>query len=274
VIQPRARRIREAGAGAELDHHATFRTLLYRMLRRALLAIPVALACLLATGCHDADWLSFDWDDRPVLCSQSVDDRTQHPPWQMIEQEMQLAGPHDRVVLLHAHSPGESITLSAIKRVLDLADLHRLPMLTYRDLDPTAKPRAGVALAFDDNSIDRWFGIRELLRSRHAHVTFFVSRWGSRSKEEQLQLRQLADDGHGIEPHSVGHRHVSDYVRDHGVEGYLADELLPSMDGLVSAGYPAPTIYAYPFGERPKLLDAAVLEYVPRVRVSPGACPY
>jgi hypothetical protein len=243
---------------------------------------PASAACCLAacgialaiTGCHDADWATFTWDDRPILCSQSVDDRTQDVPWQWLDEQMGLAAMQKRVLLLHAHSPGQSISLRGIERVLTMARQHGLPLLTYRELDPAAKARAGLALGFDDNAIDRWFGIRELLDARHARVTFFVSRWDSRTATERQELATLAQDGHDVEPHSVGHLHVSEYVRDHGVDGYVAEEMLPSMDALVGAGYDVPTIYAYPFGERPDTLDAAVLEHVPRVRVSPGDCPY
>jgi Polysaccharide deacetylase len=234
----------------------------------------LCVAAIATAGCHDPDWATFTWDDRPVLCSQSVDDQTQDPPWQWIDEQMGLAAMQKRVLLLHAHSPGETISRRGIERVLRMAQQHRLPLLTYRQLDPAGKPRAGVALGFDDNAIDHWFSIRDLLNARRAHVTFFVSRWGSRTAGERQELATLAQDGHDVEPHSVGHLHVSEFVQAHGIDGYVAEELLPSMDALVGAGYDVPTIYAYPFGERPEPLDAAVLEHVPRVRVSPGDCPY
>jgi peptidoglycan/xylan/chitin deacetylase (PgdA/CDA1 family) len=233
----------------------------------------VALVALAASGCHDANWLTFDWSDRPVLCSQSIDDH-EGPPWKLITDQMQLAAAHDYVVLLHAHRPGETVRRRSIEMMLDLAAGYHLPMLTYRELDPAAPARGGVAFALDDNSIDRWFELRELFLRRHAHVTFFVSRFGSRTAAEREKLRVLAADGHDIEPHSANHRHVSAYVSDHGVDGYVEDEVLPSMDSLVGAGYDVPTIYAYPFGERTEGVDDAVLEYVPRVRVSPHSCPY
>lgn len=244
--------------------------------RRAALALLGGVGLLGAAfsgGCHDANYLTFDWTDRPVLCSQTIDDYD-GPPWKKIEDQMRVALAGDYVVLLHAHSPGKTVPPSSIEHMLDLAARYHLPTLTYRELDPAAPQRAGVAFAFDDNAVERWFGVRELLRRRHAKVTFFLSRWELLSPDERAMLRLLADDGHDIEPHGAAHRHVSDYVRDHGVEGYLQDEMLPSMDNLVIAGYEPPTIYAYPFGERPDELESAVLEYVPRVRVSPKSCPY
>ena len=64
------------------------------------------------------------------------------------------------------------------------------------------------------------------------------------------------------------------HFRAHGLAAYLSDEVQPSIDGLVEAGYPPPAAYAYPFGEATDELNAALLAIVPRVRVSPGSCPY
>lgn len=238
------------------------------------IARGLLLACLVLAGCHDEHWLTYPWDDRRVLCSQSIDDITATAPWDVVEAQMQLAARTDAVLLLHAHTPGVSITVDAIRRVLVMARQHRLAFLTFRELDAQAEPRAGLALAFDDNAIDAWFGMRELLAIHRAHVTFFVARWHSRSDAERAELRALADDGHDVEPHSVEHLHAPDYVQAHGLAAYLADEVTPSIDGLLDAGYPPPTTYAYPFGEHTDDLDAAVLAIVPRVRVSPGSCPY
>lgn len=235
-------------------------------------AMVVAGAVL--AGCHDEHWLTYPWDDRGVLCSDSIDDVAATAPWDVVEQEMQVAESTGAVVLLHAHTPGKTITTSAIKRVLVMAEQHHLAYLTYRELDPEAAPRAGLALAFDDNAIDAWFGVRDLLATHGAHVTFFVARWSSRTDQERGELRELAGDGHDVEPHSVNHLHAPDYVRAHGLAAYLADEVMPSIDGLTEAGYPPPAAYAYPFGEHTDALDTAILAIVPHVRVSPGSCPY
>src|SRR5258705_5823625 len=180
----------------------------------------------------------------------------------------------DSVLVLHAHAPGRTIRTETIERVLALAERRGLAFLTFRELDPAAPPRAGLALAFDDNAIDAWFGVRDLLAAHGAHVTFFLTRWYSRTDRERAELRMLAGDGHDVEPHSVNHLHAVDYVREHGLDAYIADEVLPSIDGLVQAGYPPPNTYAYPFGASTPELDAAILKLVPRVRVSPGSCPY
>jgi len=236
--------------------------------------IAVALTGALLAGCHDEHWLTYPWDDRRVLCSDSIDDLAAAAPWDVVEDQMQIAERTRSVLTLHAHTPGVTISLAAIHHVLVLAEQHHLAYVTFRELDARAAPRAGLALAFDDNAIDAWFGVRELLASHGAHVTFFVTRWSSRSDQERAKLRQLADDGHDVEPHSVNHLHAPDYVRAHGLAAYLSDEVQPSIDGLVEAGYSPPAAYAYPFGETTDELNTAILAIVPRVRVSPGSCPY
>ena len=246
--------------------------------RRALATATAALAACGALaalgGCHDQHWLTYPWDDRRILCSHPIDDISHDAAWELVEDQMQLAEVTRSVLLLHAHGPGTTISFAGIERVLDMADDHHLAFLTFRELDPAATPRAGLALAFDDNAIDGWFGIRDQLAAHDAHVTFFVTRWATRSDAERAELRTLAGDGHDVEPHSVAHLHAPDYVRDHGLAAYLAGEVQPSIDGLVEAGYPPPDTYAFPFGESTDELDAALLAIVPRVRVSPGSCPY
>jgi len=232
------------------------------------------VACLALAACHDEHWLTYPWDDRQVLCSNPIDDLSAHAKWDLVDYQMDLAERTDAVLLLHAHTPGKSISTGAIERVLTMADQRHLAFLTYRDLVAGAPPQAGVALAFDDNAIAEWYGMRDQLAAHRAHVTFFVARWQSRTDEELAMLRTMADEGDDIEPHSVAHLNAVDYTAAHGLDAYLADEVIPSVDAITAAGYPAATIYAYPFGRTTDEINDAVLQVVPRVRVSPGSCPY
>lgn len=218
--------------------------------------------------------MTYPWDHRRVLCSQPIDDLTHTARWDLVENEMQEAEHTNSVLLVHAHTPGETITTAAIERVLTMADEHHLAFLTFREFAFGETPHPGLALAFDDDGIDAWFSVRDQLAAHGAHVTFFVTHWYSRTDAERAELWTLFGDGHDVEPHTVNHLHAPQYVRDHGVDAYLADEVIPSIDGLVQAGYPPPNTFAYPFGEHTDELDAAIFQIVPRVRVSPGSCPY
>jgi hypothetical protein len=218
--------------------------------------------------------MTYPWDQRRVLCSQPIDDITHPARWDLVEEEMQEAEHTNSVLLLHAHTPGETITTAAIERVLTMAEEHHLAFLTFREFAFGETPRPGLALAFDDEGIDAWFSVRDLLAAHGAHVTFFVTRWYSRSDAERAELWTLFGDGHDVEPHTVDHLHAPQYVRDHGLDAYIADEVIPSIDGLTQAGYPPANTFAYPFGEHTEELDLAIFPIVPRVRVGPAACPY
>ncbi|MBA3397809.1 MAG: polysaccharide deacetylase family protein [Deltaproteobacteria bacterium] len=238
---------------------------------RAGVASLVAWSAL--AGCHDDGWLQYPWDDRTILCSVSVDDISQHAAWGEITTELERARDHESVALMHAHGPGLTITTGAIERLFNLADDNGLAYVTYPELVPTGTPRAGLALGFDDNAIDQWYEMRPLFLARGARVTFFVTRFHSRTPEELAKLAELAADGHAIEAHSVAHLNVRDYVRDNGLAAYLAEEALPSITRLRDAGY-APTSYAYPFGRDHAAANTALLDHVSRIRVSPGVCPH
>lgn len=236
-------------------------------------AALAALAALAAPGCHDDDWLQYGWDDRRIVCSHSIDDLTSDEPWSTIDEQLDLARRRSSVALLHAHSPGRTVSLARLTAVLDLARRRGLDLVTYADLADGAPPRAGLALAFDDHAIGDWFSVRELLAARGARVTLFVSAFFAATDEERAQLAQLAADGHSIQAHSVHHLSAPAYVAAHGLDAYLADEALPSITILREAGY-APAVYAYPFGSHTDALDAALLEHVDRVRVGPRPCPH
>jgi hypothetical protein len=235
---------------------------------RALVLLAVLTGCAEEPGA-----LQYSWDDRPILCSVSVDDLSHVAPWDKVEQLMQRARDDTTVALFHGHDPGRTISLDAIERVLGLADAAGLSYVTYAELGHSATPpRPAIAFAFDDQYLDSWTAIAPQLAAHNARVTFFVTRVYQYDEHMLDELAQLAAAGHGVEAHSVNHLHARDYEAAHGVAAYVADEVMPSIEILEDLGYPV-TSYAFPFGESDDALDAAVLEHVERVRVSPGSCP-
>ncbi|HEY5951858.1 MAG TPA: polysaccharide deacetylase family protein [Kofleriaceae bacterium] len=231
------------------------------------------LVLVLATaGCTTGSDFIYPWDGRGVVCSNGIDDYLGEPAWDLIGDSLDVAAEHGWVTMLHAHEPGATIQLATLERVLTMAEDRHLELVTFRDFE-TLSPRGGLALAFDDNQPTAWLLARDLLLAHHARVTFFVTRWKYLTDAEHDEIRLLAADGHDLQPHSVDHLHANDYVAEHGVDGYLADEVLPSFEPLAAEGYP-PTTYAYPFGDRSDALDAAILEHVAHVRTTLGPCPY
>jgi len=232
----------------------------------------LVLVAVLA-GCIGGDHLGYSWDGRQVLCSLAVDDLSHDAPWEQVDAEIQHAADAGTVALFHAHDPGRTISVAAIQRLLGLADAAGLAYVTYAELVPDAAPHPAIALAFDDEYVDDWLQLAAPELSAHgARVTFFVTRVAMYDAVAVDELAQLAAMGHAVEAHSVGHLHARDYEAQHGIAAYVADEVLPSIQILEDNGYHV-TSYAFPFGESDDALDAAVLEHVERVRVSPGSCP-
>ena len=232
-----------------------------------------AAAALGAGACVRDHAFLYTWDQRAVVCSEAVDDLSQGDTSDFVDDTFSLAANRAAVVTLHAHVPGRTISVDWLEQVLRRADDHGLAYVTYRDL-ADGPARAGLALAFDDQAIDAWWSIRDQLARHHARVTFFITRWASAWDDDgKAQLAALAADGHDVQPHTTSHLHARDYVRDHGLDAYLADEIDPSIAAMRAAGYP-PVALAFPFGETTPEITAAVLTRIPQVRVSPGSCPY
>ncbi|MGE5185388.1 MAG: polysaccharide deacetylase family protein [Acidobacteriota bacterium] len=227
-----------------------------------------------STTSQQADYLAYDWDARRVLCSDAIDDLEKPVNWPFIDKQLALAGERGWALLLHAHTPGVTVSTDALEHVLSTADANGLAYVTFRDLDASGPPRGGLALSFDDNAPDQWITMRDELTKHGAVVTFFVSRWQHMTAAQHAEIAQLHQDGHDIEPHTVDHPHALAYVQQYGLDAYLADEVLPSFDALTAAGYPPPAAFAYPFGEHDDAIDAAVLEHVDKVRTTPGECPW
>lgn len=223
-------------------------------------------------ACHDEDWLQYSWDDRRVLCSQSVDDMTQDAEWDSARDQLDIARDNQSVALLHAHVPGETVSIAGLETFFSDVEARDLAYVTYPELF-AGERRGGVALGFDDQNVESWTAIRELMMARGVRVTFFVSRFGQLDEVQRGLLAQLASDGHAIEAHSVNHLNAETLIPKIGLEAYIAEEVLPSITILEDAGY-HPTTFAYPFGRNTEAADDAILQLIDKVRVSPGPCPY
>jgi peptidoglycan/xylan/chitin deacetylase (PgdA/CDA1 family) len=234
------------------------------------------LLAALLSGCaapHAPSDEFFAWDDRTVLCSEPVDDLTGvQRDWDVEEGRFRDAATHRWVTMAHAHIPGTTVSRVTLEQIFDWADADGLAYVRFDELVNGAPPRAGLAFAFDDDAVAAWMSVRDLLLAHHARVTFFVTRWFELTDAEKADLATLAADGHDIEAHTVHHDDAVAYVAAHGLDAYIADEVVPSIQVLEAAGYHV-TSFAYPFGSHDEQIDAAVLAHVARVRTTPGECP-
>jgi peptidoglycan/xylan/chitin deacetylase (PgdA/CDA1 family) len=237
--------------------------------RRMILSVLV----IALSACEFNDALYFGWDDRRVLCAQSLDDFVYLIDLQRVLGHLDDAAAHQEVYSVYAHVPGMTISYELIDRLLDEAVSRHLSFVTYHDMLDPSNPRGGLALAFDDARVDEWFSLRDTLRRHGAHVTFFVTRYHEFSEQGRAELAQLAADGHDIEAHGVDHLNATAYAASSSVDAYVTDQVLPSIEILRGDGYPA-TVFAYPFGAHNDQLDRVILEHTDLVRTTAGPCPW
>jgi peptidoglycan/xylan/chitin deacetylase (PgdA/CDA1 family) len=227
----------------------------------------VAAAALLA-GCQqdlrELDAAFYDGDGRLVHCGINLDTKSSIS---LVSLDGGLDRARDRgeVVELYAHHPGVSVPVATIEHVLAGARDRGLGFFTYADFAHGRAASPGVALSFDDTSVDAWVALRPLFAQYQARVTFFVSRYKYLGDAQHAGLKLLAADGHAVEAHSVQHFHAPDYVDDHGIDAYLRDELDPSIAALRADGFEVDA-FAYPFGVRTGQLDDAIAKRVPVIR--------
>jgi len=191
--------------------------------------------------------------------------------WDQLDKELDRAAARAEVVTIHSHVPGTTVSVETIQRVLAEARSRDLDFVTYAELDEE-RDHGALAYAFDDDAVGAWLTTQDLLASYGAKVTYFVTRWQNMDDATRAGVHQLWDSGHDVEAHTVNHLHAIDYVHDHGLPAYIADEIEPSLAIMAQEGF-STGAFAFPFGETDPDITRAVLEHVDRVRIGPGDCP-
>lgn len=238
----------------------------------AALALVGPLACDF-TPLSQTDSTYYDWDGQKVLCAAGLDPESGNS-LDSVMGGLERAARQGEVLLLFAHTPGVTVPLDRLEAVLARARDLGLDFITARDIATgDGSPRAGLALCFDDSGVDQWYGARPLLDRYGARVTFFVTRFDRLSQNQRDELHALAGDGHDIEAHGLRHLVAPDYVEEFGLQAYLDDEALPSIELLRQDGFD-PVAYAYPFGARTGEIDRAMLRHVQLLRSVTFTAPY
>jgi Polysaccharide deacetylase len=228
-----------------------------------------AVGAVAAAGCRssldDVDAIFFDGDGRKVHCAMNLDKATGSESSNAnVFAGLDRARDTGEIIELFAHRPGVTVDWDDLEAVIAGAEARQLRFVSYAEmLDGATGP--GIALSFDDAGITSWYQGREMFRRHGARATFFVTRYAAWNDEWRQMLRDLASDGHSVEPHGRFHFDSPQYVEEHGVQAFLDDEVLPSIESLREDGY-TPTTYAYPFGARTPETDRAILRYLPRLR--------
>jgi hypothetical protein len=221
------------------------------------LVVVLALASACRVPFDELTGAYYAWDDRSVHCAVEIDD---HAGFSLdaIFAGMDRVQHTGEVIELLVHTPGVTVSWERLEAVLAGARDRGLPFLTATEMLRGA-PRAGVSLQYDDWHTKEWVESMDLLARYGAHVTLYVGRYPGMPVTAHLQLRQLADAGHDVEAHSIMHQRGPGYVEQHGLQAYLDEEVLPSIELLRGDGYEVVS-YAYPFGVRTEETDHAIID--------------
>jgi peptidoglycan/xylan/chitin deacetylase (PgdA/CDA1 family) len=220
----------------------------------------IALVSVTTAGCQtqldQIDGAFYNGDHRLVHCGVNLD-TSARTSLDAIDSALDRAQSRGEVVELYTHHPGVTVPVSKIEHVLAGARDRGLAFFTYSDFANDRPMVPGVALSFDDTSVDAWFALRPLFDQYGAKVTFFVSRYPGVGPVQRDELKQLSAEGHAIEPHTMNHLRAPDYVEENGLNAYVHDEVDPSFALLRADGFVADA-FAYPFGARTDQIDHAL----------------
>jgi hypothetical protein len=239
------------------------------MLTTSLAAAALAVAALGAGGClqeniDEVDGAFYTGGARSIHCSIDIDSVTDND-LASIDGGLDRARDRGEVIELFAHKPGDTVSWETVEHVFAGARDRNLPFYTYADLATGTVTGPGLAFAFDDDSVDLWTAGRGTFAEYDARLTFFITRYDLLQPDQRDEIRQLAADGHDIEPHTARHLRGPEVVESEGLDAYMDQEVLPSMTRLQNDGYTI-SAFAYPFGARTDETDRAVLKHVPILR--------
>jgi hypothetical protein len=204
----------------------------------------------------DQDGAYYAWDDRRVHCAAEIDDEA-HLDLANILHGFDHAKATGTVLELLLHRPGQSMSLTEFEQVLAGAQDRGLPFYTMHDL-ANHPGGPGVALMYDDWYTDLWVASEPLLEKYGVHVTIYLAHYAGLRDSQHQQIAQLASAGHDMEAHSVSHLRGPDYIEARGLDAYMTDEVIPSIQALRDDGYDVIS-YAYPFGMRTSEMDDAII---------------
>lgn len=127
----------------------------------------------------------------------------------------------------------------------------------------------GIALTFDDCSIDNWYRYLPLLDSSGAKATFYVSSYHKLSPEQKDKLREIQRHGNEIGYHTTYHNNLPDYLARRGIDELMRIEINQDLKKMNDDGF-YPSVFAYPYGAHNYYLDNLLLKRFKSVRALNG----
>lgn len=206
----------------------------------------------------------FHWDDQPMVGAFGLSGVT---PKELDLILHRIDALHDDVLVLYGHATAEGVSRETLDAVFARARDAGVDIVTFADLARGGVKRPGIAVSFDDTEIDAWFGFRDIFASYDARATFFVTEYAQWTDDGRQKLHVLYDEGNDVEAHGVNHVNICAYTAatGKGVDGYIADEVLPSIEILKTDGF-APVAFAFPGGSMGNAIVDALQPLVPITR--------
>jgi len=144
--------------------------------------------------------------------------------------------------------------------VSNLAVLFSLIDCAEVSTDFNIESKAGYCITFDDDYVDEWYSINNILLANDVAATFFVSEIDSLSSNQINLLKELKASGHEIGSHGLRHTNAVEFIKSHTLDEYYNYEIKPAIHIMDSLGM-KPTSFAYPFGRSSDTLDQFLLNY-------------
>ncbi len=150
-------------------------------------------------------------------------------------------------------------------KVTNSAGSNTLIKTNYITVTPSGTTSAGIALTFDDDSVDAWYAIRPILQSHGAHATFFVSNLANFDQTDINELLALQADGNEIAFHGYNHEDQIEYLQTHTLNDYMNNEIIRGINLMKSWGF-NPVDFAYPYGSDDPSATVALESYFLHMR--------
>ncbi len=125
--------------------------------------------------------------------------------------------------------------------------------------------QSGVVISFDDDYVDEWFEVNNVLEPYDWKATFFVTKFNQLSTAKIQKLKDLKIDGHEIGGHGLNHLNAPNFISANGTAEYLNQEIIP-METLMNNNDLPTTSFAYPYGARNTTTDNLLLNRFEIVR--------
>ena len=114
--------------------------------------------------------------------------------------------------------------------------------------------QSGVVISFDDDYVDEWFEVNNILQTYDWKATFFVTRFNQLSTAKIQKLKGLKSYGHEIGAHGLNHINAPTFISANGTSEYINQEIAPMLN-LMNNNDLSPTSFAYPYGSRNSTTD-------------------